>query len=286
MKKGRKALIAAAAFAAALGIAVLAAAYFSGNYHEEARALRKKHMDRYEYSKGGDMVGSRYSEIIRRYDDTHAILSISSSSWYDEDPSVSEYLLDAEILQEIESVFRKYRMHWWAHRRISRIFIADGASHSYSFRFGETSIGFSSQHYPAYYRKRLQKIDGAIEKYKTGQDKLPGLVKLENAEEGEPDRSRQPTPGEVRLEVYGYAGGYLKCRLLNGTEEEAAIPNQFRLFRTDDGEEIPVLNSKYEMEYAVAGGSVREERAEVAGQLLPGSYRLEVGGFSARFEIR
>lgn len=56
-------------------------------------------------------------------------------------------------------------MNYWNRKRVSKMFIADGESHSYSFEFDKSSIHFSSQYYPDKYRKKIKKLNDVIAKY-------------------------------------------------------------------------------------------------------------------------
>lgn len=285
MRKWLKILIVLAVILLILGIIAWIWFYFSSGRHEEQKALKKEKLVRYRYSRGGDMRGSRYSEEIRLQEDGSVIRSIASADWYGADDAVTEYRIDAEVLRELEAVFRRYHMNRWAHRRISRIFVADGASYGYDFTFGDTGIDFSSQVYMGRYRKGINELAAVIEKYGETQEKLPGLV-LPEETGNEYEEKDRPKPGVLSFEVCKYCGGYLYCRLLNGTEEPQTVINQFRLVNTATGEEIPVTNSKYSTEYTVGADRSHEERIQVNTQLPAGTYRLEAGSFAADFEIR
>ncbi len=126
--------------------------------------MKKAALDGYSYTRSGNMVGAYYCEEIRRGGE-YAVLSITSAARHNEERKVSEYRIGAEVLPEIEAVFRKNHMKRWAHRKFTRIFVADGASKSYRFTFGEKVVSFSSQIYPERYRKPLEEIDEIIRIY-------------------------------------------------------------------------------------------------------------------------
>lgn len=129
--------------------------------------MSKKKLIKYSYSRSGDMRGSFYGEEIILVDDNHAVLKCTSQNSYNATPEENRIDIDASVLEEIGKLCRRYHMKRWQRRKISRMFIADGASHSYDFYFeGGKSIRFSSQHYPAFYRKRINKITEAVNKYK------------------------------------------------------------------------------------------------------------------------
>ena len=125
-------------------------------------SIRNQHLNKYQYSSGGGMDGGFHVESVTRYDSGHAIVMIKQAQWYYQDPVVEEYLVDDAILDEIETVVRKYRMNRWDNKKFTNMFVCDGASYSYSFSFDESYIHFSSQIYPVKYSKKLRQIDEII----------------------------------------------------------------------------------------------------------------------------
>lgn len=133
--------------------------------------IRKQNLVKYQYTSGGGMTGGHYSETVTIYDDTRALISIEETEWYDADPVIREYIADKAILDELENVIRRYHMNFWDNKTFTDMFIADGESRSYSFDFDDSGISFSSQFYPAIYRKKLDKLDEIINKYIAAADK-------------------------------------------------------------------------------------------------------------------
>lgn len=132
----------------------------------EAGALKDKSLQRYTYSRSGDMRGSVYEEEITVYNEKKALMTVTSKEWYDADDVVEKYFLDIRVLDDIRDIFAENNMRKWQDKNLSKVFIADGASHHYSFYFDEEDYySFSSQHYETKYRKVLEKIDDAIESY-------------------------------------------------------------------------------------------------------------------------
>lgn len=55
-------------------------------------------------------------------------------------------------------------MQNWNNKKFSVMFVVDGASYSYSFKFEDnTSVSFSSQVYPVSYSEKLSEINKMIE---------------------------------------------------------------------------------------------------------------------------
>lgn len=147
--------------------------------------MSKRPLTRFTYGTAGDMRGSTYSEDITPYDDTRALLTVRSKEYYAADEIVERYLLDAAVLPELERVFRSRGMRLWQHRRIGRMFIADGASKSYSFRFGNGKVfSFSAQYYPGLYGLGVRALRSTVRKYTKEKIPLPediGPEELPNA---------------------------------------------------------------------------------------------------------
>ncbi len=68
--------------------------------------IRGQHLNSYSSTSGGGMTGAYYSETVKRQDD-HALIRIESAEWHSQDPTVTEYLADAAVLDELETVVRK-----------------------------------------------------------------------------------------------------------------------------------------------------------------------------------
>lgn len=129
--------------------------------------MAKKKLTKYCYSVSGDMLGSFYGEEIKLIDENRAVLKISSKDRHNSELKETEIDIDAAVLDDIANVYRKYHMKRWERRKISRMFIADGASRSYDFYFDNgKSTRFSSQHYPTFYRNRINKLSAIIDQYK------------------------------------------------------------------------------------------------------------------------
>lgn len=127
--------------------------------------IRGQHLVEYRYGSSGDMRGGHYSEIVKRKDDSHAIITIEKAEAYNVEPERNEYLVDISIMDELENVIRKYKMNHWNRKKFTDMFISDGASSSYSFNFDKSYVSFSSQFYPMEYGQKLQEFDEIINKY-------------------------------------------------------------------------------------------------------------------------
>ena len=127
--------------------------------------MKKYPLTEYSYTQSGNMIGAYYREAIRYRDEQTAFYSITAASWHGEERKETSYLISAAILPEIEAFVRKNRLHRWKKKKIAPDFIADGASHSYCFSFGEDVISFSSQAYPEKYRLVLDQLRAIINKY-------------------------------------------------------------------------------------------------------------------------
>ena len=128
--------------------------------------INRQKLNEYCFSTGGGMTGGYHVERVKRNGE-NAVISIEEASFHNEAPVKSEYPADVSILDEIEAVVRKYRMNFWHRKKFTNMFVADGASKSYSFEFDKKSISFSSQIYPPRYRKKLKELNEIVNKYMT-----------------------------------------------------------------------------------------------------------------------
>lgn len=131
-------------------------------------------LSEYSYSVGGGMEGGGSRITVKAYDETRAVVSRESQEWHGAKPVVDEYLVDISILDDIEAVFDKYDMKKWHQKTFTDMFVSDGESYSYSFRFeGRNSVYFSSQIYPPEYSEKLAEFSEIIKKYEENREKIP-----------------------------------------------------------------------------------------------------------------
>ena len=254
-----------------------------------AAGLKNKELISYRYASGGGMTGGGNSTEISIVDG-EVILTYSEKEWWYEDNAITEFKLDKAVLTDIESVFRKYKMQNWNNKKFSDMFVADGASYSYSFQFEDnTSVSFSSQVYPVSYSEKLAAFDKVIEQYRERGALEPGLVTKEKTAE-ELAGKNTPDNGLIEIDVYEYSKDRIYFRISNGTDEDVAISNSVKLVRNSDGE---ILYNESGADYIESGedsikinaASANEEYL-LSGRLEEGSYTIYVGDYSAAFEIR
>ncbi len=244
--------------------------------------VKNKELVSYVYSSSGGMSGGgNFTEISIINDEV--ILTYSDKEWWYDDYDVVEYKLDKSVLADIESVFTKYNMQKWNGRKFTDMFVADGPSYSYSFKFEDgTRVSFSSQVYPKSYGDKLAEIDKVIEQYRERGTLESGLVTEEKTDE-EMVGKNEPHNGLVEVEVYEYSKDRIHFRILNGTENDVEVSNSVKLVRNSDGEILYNESSEYSIEVSAASSN---EESILSGRLEEGIYTIYVGDYSAEFEIR
>ncbi len=258
--------------------------YFAYDF-EDWMEVRHNDLTSYSYSSGGGMLGGHSSRELRLQEYGTVLMPESRAETHSDLDEVHEYLLDKDVLQDIEAIFRKYHMERWNRKEFTKVFIADGESDSYHFRFGTAQIWFSSQVYPAKYANKLSKIDDAIRPYLDYAIALPGLIIPELTQE-ELYGLYYPEDGEVQLKVIGYENGYLKYYVLNGTDEEIAFDDaHWVLTREGDSEPLVDKTSPYSYPEDISPHGRCESSFRLDFRLYGGSYRLEADGLSGVFEI-
>ncbi len=243
-------------------------------------SIRKQHLNSYTYSSGGSMTGGFYRESVKRADGGTALVSISEAEWHSQDPTVREYKVDDALLDELEKVIRSEKMNFWNGKKFTNMFVADGASYSYSFSFDKASIGFSSQIYPGSYRTKLAKLAEVIKRYLADATPLPGLV---NERQGDENNVQLPED-KLELYVYSYCGNYLEVRILNGTGESVAIDSNMKLVDAETGRLIAETGGYFPR--MVSAKSRDELSFFVEERLEAGQYTLTLGEREIPFEIR
>lgn len=244
---------------------------------------RYENLEKYSCNTGGDMRGSSSSVYVSRMNGGQALLGFTSKDWYADDNTVREYLVSDTILTELEEVFKSEGMKRWDNKKITNVFIADGASIGYCFDFEKERVSFSSQYYPAAYQNKLNKLDKIIKKYAEGAELLPGLVVTPKSKE-EAVAVSHPQEGLIRLEVYEYSKNRLYYRYSNGTDEERKLPSNIRLEKANTGEKLYEENLSYT--YTWYAHSSKESSFNLDERLGTGIYRLVSENLVCEFEIR
>ena len=241
--------------------------------------IRDKHLNAYQYSSGGGMTGGYRNISVKRWEG-QALISFESADWFSEDPTVSEYLADIAVLDEIEAIVRKYKMNHWNRKKFTDLFVHDGESHSYQFIFDDAYINFSSQIYPEKYGSKLAEIGSVIEKFVRDGEKLPGLVN----QKIDGDAQHSLPEGKSVVYVYSYAGNILGLRILNGTDEEIQLSEKYQIINHDTGTLL------YEETTSYGGKIDKRSKDEVhirlKERLTAGNYIMILGNLKIPFEIR
>lgn len=242
----------------------------------------------YEWSCGGNENGNSHEIDVKALDDGTVVLSYSDMEWYGQDPEIEEYAVDPQILKELETVFRTYKMHSWQGKTFTDEFICDGETESYYFRFSNgDSVWFSSQIFDRKTAEKLQEFDEIIKSYKASGTRLPGLLLPELTDE-EMMQNMYPEDGTMRLIVNRYREGALRYSFLNGTDEDIECEDLYALYliKADGSEEVVAEETEPGYTYTVYAHGTSDDTIDMDAWLTPGMYRLEADGYTAEFEIR
>lgn len=247
----------------------------------KADDVKNKNLVSYRYSSGGGMTGGSSSEEINIIDGK-VVLTYSDAEWWYEDATVKEYIIDAAVLQDIEKLFRKYRLKNKNGKRFNGVFVADGPSYCYLFKFGDgTEVSFSAQVYPVSFNSKLNEIRNVILKYREKGLLTPGLVTKEKTFE-DIEKKNNPDNGIAEIYVYEYSKGRIHYRISNGTGNQINVNNSVKLVK--DGAEKAIYSEIIEnCEEINAESSL--EKDFFSGILDEGFYTLYVGDYSSEFEI-
>lgn len=244
--------------------------------------VKGQKLTEYSYSHGGGMLGG-YGAVEVATVNGEVYLIYHGTETYAGDEVVSEYAVDAAILDELEAVFRRYKMNRWNQKKFTNAFVADGESYSYVFSFdGGARVSFSSQIYPQNYRNKLNEFSAIIDRYKETATLLPGLVVEEKSSE-ELMQINHPDNGRVELEVYEYCKGRLYYRVMNGTGETINLPYKVQVVRNSDGTVVYDKGSDGSTE--VSANYTYEKSFLVEERLGEGTYTITIGEYDSVFEI-
>lgn len=250
--------------------------YMFGDHYVNIKGQR---LNQFGYSTGGGMTGGYYSETVKRCEDG-ALITVKQAEWHSQAPKIREYQVDSLLLDELESIVRRKRMNFWNRKKFTNMFVYDGESQSYSFRFDSADLSFSSQIYPPRYGNKLDKLHEAIDRYLENAEALPGFV----SEDIDAEETYEISEGEVKLTVVSYGAGALWVTAVNGTEEEVELPTAFRLISADTGE---LVEEQTEGEPNTLYPKMMDSFSyTLQDRLGAGNYKLILGETELAFEIR
>lgn len=270
---------------ASIGVLIIAGGVFVAmSLFGRFAGIEQEKLVSYRYSSGGGMRGGSYSKTVCEFDEDSALVTIKQCKWHGDDGTVKEYLIDKAILNELKAVFIKYRMKKWNNKKFTKMFIADGASYSYSFDFETDFVTFSSQYYPEKYSSKLKELDEILDKYLQNTALLPGLLIKDTLTENDYELPYDLDNEVIVLSVYSYYQNLICYRLANGTNEEIKAESVIRLY--GDDERVPIYEKNYEHEMILHAHRLNEDSIEIDERLAPGKYRLEACGYETEFEIQ
>ncbi len=282
-KQGIRKMIKTVLLIAAIA-AVLCAGFFT------VRDLIRKHhapLTVYQYSYGGDMNGSSRKTRIQKLDDETAMVTFSQADWHFQDPQVSEYIVSASVLPQIEEIFDKTGMYRYNDLPMSRFFALDAGTDSYYFRYEDyESVSFSGNNrIPRRGRNALREISGIIsDAVKTGQ-KLPGLVQ-EKIPDDEMIDTVTGADGKITIRVFGYEEKELRYRIHNGTEQAIDLEGNVEVYRLDGESRTLIAESgNFDGVFHVSGPHFTDDYITLSERLEEGRYLICLDGIESEFEI-
>ncbi|MCH4012747.1 MAG: hypothetical protein LKE64_00225 [Solobacterium sp.] len=263
---------------------------------DNSKKVNESKMTKFEYSVGGGMRGESSTVTVSVADENSCLITETDKEYYAARKVVHEYRTEADLLGEIEDIFRENKMQKWSEKDLRGNFVADGASESYRFSFTDTDVYFSSQYYPKKYSEKLAKIDEVIESRKKAAEQLPAL-KLpvgESEDQVSPSADIYPTDGYLGLYLESYEQNELHYVIRNGRKE--AFPgidenglnanvSEVKIIDLRSQEELPLLSPRYGYGGACAGENIGEGYVTPESWLEPGHYELRVENLACEFEI-
>lgn len=241
--------------------------------------IHGQRLNTYVNSSGGGMTGGYYRETVKRYED-YALICVESAKWHSQDPTVKEYLTDVTVLDELETIVRKYKMNFWNRKKFTNVFVHDGESTSYNFSFDDADVSFSSQIYPTQYRKKLSEFDSVVKKYIESGEKLPSLVNLNVDDEEQYSISED----ELIIYVYSYALNSIGIKIHNDTDEDVELSETYKLINADTGVVLAEEDTPYGGRFNKRSNDEMDIRLKE--RLLAGNYKFIFGDWEIPFEIR
>lgn len=130
-------------------------------------------LNRYEYTRGGGMSGGYTRMTVERADDRHALVTQEKADGHSDEPVVERYLVDVSVMDRLARIIRRCHMNFWHGKQFTDLFVCDGESKTYRFRFDSSEISFTSQIYPRRYADKLCLLNDIIRDYIGTAAKLP-----------------------------------------------------------------------------------------------------------------
>lgn len=242
--------------------------------------MKKQQLNQYSYSCGGGMSGGYISTKVKRTDEGALIIK-TNREWHNAIPACNEYLVDASILDEIQTIFYKHHMKIWHGKKFTNMFVCDGCSYSYSFSLEKDNIHFSSQIYPPKYSNKLKQFDEVINSYLDNAKKLPGLTITEVESTAD-----FLVAGKLTLSVYSYADRCINYIIANGTDSEITFSSGYCLTNLNTDEAIDIECYSLSDEHSISAEYSEDLSGRLKKSLAAGKYRLTIGELDCEFELK
>ncbi len=236
----------------------------------------------FQYFSAGSMSGGYSGKSINSRNGV-AILTIATSNWHHEPLKVTEFLIDKEVLTEIEQIFNRHKIYKWKDKKLSDMFVPDAATTHYVFLFPDHSLSFSSQIFPDEFNKATKEIRLVMDKYEKSGKRLPGLV-IPDFNDTSVQKNFIQFNDTVELIAFTYMNNELTLLIKNGTEENLVIPAKSSM-RIKLGDKT-VFENTINNQLSFAKLTSSYETFPLEERLESGIYTLEFGDLTGQFEIR
>ncbi|MGN1356929.1 MAG: hypothetical protein ACI4VX_04505 [Succinivibrionaceae bacterium] len=239
-------------------------------------------LETFEQYSSGSMTGGYQGKRINSWKG-ETILTIATSNWHHEPLKVTEFLIDKEVLTEIEKIFNQHKLYKWKDKKLSKMFVADAPTTHCVFIFPDQSFSFSSQVFPNEFDKAINEIKLVMEKYEKSGKRLPGLV-VPAFEDTDIQQKFHEFNDTAELIAFTYRNNELTLLIKNGTEENLVIPAKSSM-RIKLGDKT-VFENTINNQLSFAKLTSSYETFPLEERLESGIYTLEFGDLTGQFEIR
>lgn len=238
----------------------------------------------YSDTYGGDMNGCSHDVYVKLQDDGMVSVLYYDKDWYGQDPEISEYIVPASLLAEIEEVFDRCGMYAYNNLLDNPVQILDGGTSSYRFSCGDLQVYFGDRNIiPTKGGEGIREINGIIRQAAEAGEKLPGLVHPESSEDYE--YGWTPEEGTVDIHVNEYSRGNLYFSFGNASGNELTVGSRARVFLLDGDVRQEVFAEDEDHEITVYSEYFNESNTIEVGRLQPGMYVITFGDYEDEFEI-
>lgn len=239
---------------------------------------------KFDYSSGGDMLGSYHYTTVKSLDKDNVLVVTGDKAWHGLDAVAQEYKVPKTVLADIQGIFNKHRMGNSDKALKSPFTVLDKGSSTYIFEFENKEVRIDSEQMLSEdTRLGIKEILAYISTQCKKGEKLPGLPIPKQNDKA--NNLRTPIEGRLAMEVFDYHGKIMEVRIANGLGNQKEIPLSYKLYKNGDEQNL-ISEKQMTKKVKLSPNSSKELEYELPERLQAGEYVLKIADLETRFVLQ